>query len=96
MTGYLLLYVAITLFIIGSGIWLIIWLRKKVAPWSDDTGGFVVVDRFVIDFRWHVVVFKYRNKYYMIAFSDKDLRLIDTWGEGEKKEGMDFKEVLGE
>ncbi|UZN22977.1 hypothetical protein GM182_03510 [bacterium 3DAC] len=98
MSWYLYLYVFITLLIIGGSAWFIIWLKKKIAPWNSNTGGFIIVDRFVIDFKWHIVVLKYRDKYYMVAFSDKDFRLLDIWEEEKHTSSgeVSFKEVLGE
>ncbi len=97
MNWYLALYILITLLlIIGSG-WFIWWLKKKIAPWNSETGGFLIVDRFMIDFKWHIVIFKYRDRYYMVAYGDKDFRLLDTWKESEiNTSEISFKEVLGE
>jgi len=96
MSWYIVFYVLITLVIIGGSIWFVVWLKKKIAPWNTETGGFIIVDRFMIDFRWHIVVMKYRDKYYMVAFSDKDFRLLDVWQESRGMSSSSFKEVLGE
>ena len=96
MSWYIVFYVLITVGIIGGSIWFVVWLKKKIAPWNTETGGFIIVDRFMIDFRWHIVVMKYRDKYYMVAFSDKDFRLLDVWQESRGMSSSSFKEVLGE
>ena len=94
MNLYIFLYVVITLAIIGGVIGFYVWLKKRIAPWNDNTGGFLLVDRFVINYSWQVLVVKYGRKYYMLAISDKDLKILDSWSEDSTNVSQSFEEVL--
>lgn len=95
MNLYIFLYVVITFAIIGGVIGFYAWLKKKIAPWNDGAGGFLLIDRFVINYSWQILVVKYGNRYYMLAISDKDLKILDSWNEDSTDVLQSFEEVLG-